>query len=1030
MNLPELSIRRHVLAYMMSGVIVLFGYVSYDRLGVDRFPYIEFPMISITTIMPGANPDIVDSSITNIVETEVNSVPGIEHIRSTSSPGVSNIIVTFDLKKDIDVAFNEVQAKVNQSLRLLPEDADPPVVAKLEVGASPIMWIAVRGDRTLQQLNQYARNILKKRLESIDGVGKVQLGGKRDRAIRVNINLNRMAALQVTTQDLIRAFKLEHVQFPGGFLVSDKTEKLMKLDLEFHNLAALREMIVAHREGSAIKLRDIATIEDGLEDKRQLARFNGKPSVGLGIVKIANANTVAIVEEVKKRLDTEIRPQLPPGITLAIASNDALFIEEMVLALKEHLLLGTLLTAIVVWLFLKSLRSTLIVAVAVPVSLLGAVAVMFFAGFTFNTLTLLALLLLIGVVVDDAIVILENIFRHREKIDPDPVSAALNGTNQVVFAVLASTFTLVSIFAPVIFMGGIIGMFFKSFSTVVTFGVLVSLFVSLTLTPMLCSRYLQVYKKHGKVYYLLDYAFHTVENFYKWLLGKALNFRWTVVFLTILVVLSSGYFFAKVGKGFVPEEDEGRFLVLLKTPLGSSIDYTDSRLKLIEELLESHKEIMSYFTAIGIGQSRQVTQGMAFVRLTSREERDIHQSDFLKIIRAELATIPGALAFAAPVPIISGLRGEPLQFVVRGTNLNEVSRISNEMLGKLSAIPGMGRIDLDLQLELPQSAIDINRTVTADLGLSSSDVAMAVNILAGGLNVAKYNDYPGDGERYDIRLKAERGELTSSADLNRIYLRTKDGEFIRLDTIARLDKQLGPAIIPKYDLQYAAQFFGSPTMPLGEALDNVNQTAAGLLPIGFTIKYMGQAEEFGKTVKYMSFTFLMAVVLVYMVLASQFNSFIQPLIIMIAQPLAIIGGIFGLWLVGHTLNIYSMIGLVLLIGLVAKNSILLVDFTNQLRKEGKDIESALKEACPIRMRPVLMTSLTIILALSPAALAVGAGSDTNGPLAVAVISGMISSTLLTLVVVPSVYSLVENAILRFKNRRTTSARNNKLGNSA
>ena len=1017
MTLPELSIKRHVLAFMLSAVLVLFGYISYQRIGMDRFPLIEFPIVSISTTLKGANPDIVDASVTNVIETSINSVPGIEHIQSTSSPGVSVINITFSLDKKVDVAFNEVQAKVNQVLRRLPKDADPPVVAKVETNAMPIMWLALRGDRTQQQLNQYALNTIKKRLETINGVGEVRLGGRRDRTIRVNLLPAKMTAFKVTAQDINTAFANEHVQLAGGFLVGQKTENLIKLDLEFHRLDALEKMIVAYRDGSPVRLKDIAEVEDGLADYRQLARFMGKTTIGLGIVKVTNTNTVAIVDAIKKRLETEINPQLPPGMTLDVVSNDAIFIQEIVNSLKEHLIEGTLLASLIVWLFLRSMRSTLIIATAIPVSLMGAVAVIYFFGYTLNSLTMLALLLLIGVVVDDAIVVLENIFRHREEIDADPVTAAVNGSREVMFAVIAATLSLVSIFAPVMFLGGIIGQFFKSFAVVVTFGVLVSLFVSLTLTPMLCSRYLKVEKQHGKLYYVLDRFFHGMDNLYRYLLDKALRHRWKVVALTLATVVASSYFFINVGKTFVPEEDEGRFLVNLRTPLGSSIEYTDSRLRMVEELLFRHKEIVTEFALIGLGNAGQVNQAMVVVRMAPRGERKIKQQDVIPVIRKELAQIPGARAFAAPYPMVGGQRGEPLQFVINGPNLDEVGRLAKTLQQTLSADPGLGRMDLDLQLDLPQLVLDPDRTRIASAGLTTQDVALALNMLSGGVDIAKFNDVPGDGQRYDIRVKARDGEFRQPSDLNKVYLRSRDGSLVRLDTVANVKQTLGPAVIGRFDLQYAATFYGTPTIPLGDAVNKVKAATAEMLPIGYSVKMIGQAEEFGKTVQYMIFAFSLAMVLLYMVLASQFNSFIQPFIIMVAQPLAIIGGVMALWLFNHTLNIYSMIGLVLLIGLVAKNSILLVDLTNQRRNEGKGIDAALSEACPIRMRPVLMTSLTVILALLPAALGLGAGAETNGPLAVAVIGGMITSTLLTLVVVPAVYSLVENALAGYKLRR-------------
>jgi HAE1 family hydrophobic/amphiphilic exporter-1 len=1018
MTIPELSIKRHVLAWMLSGLLVLFGIISYQRIGVDRFPYIEFPIISITTTLQGANPDIVDASVTNIIETSINTTPGIEHIQSTSSPGVSSITITFSLDKDIDVAYNEVQSKVNQILRRLPSDADPPIVRKVETNAEPIMWLALRGDRTVQQLNLYGYNVLKKKLETINGVGEVRLGGRRDRTIRVNVLPERMAAYKITASDLIEGFKREHVQVAGGFLVGEKSERLVKLDLEFHKLSDLANMVVAYRDGAAVKLRDVAELEDGVTDYRQLARFKGETTVGLGLIKVANANTVAIIDEVEKRLDKDIRPNLPPGLSIEVSTNEALYIKEIVNALKEHLVEGTLLAAFIVWLFLRSFRSTLIIATAIPVSLLGAVAVMYFGGFTFNTMTLLALLLLIGVVVDDAIVVLENIFRHRETIDKDPVSAAINGSNEVVFAVIAATLSLVCIFAPVIFMDGIIGKFFKSFAVVVTFGVLVSLLVSLTLTPMLCSRYLKVEPEHGKLYRWLDHFFERMDRVYIAMLEWSLLHRWKVVLLTVLVVLSSTFFFSKVQKEFVPEADEGRFVISFKTPLGSSLEYTNSRLELIEQVLAKYPdEIASYFTTIGLGQQGQVNQGNANVRLKDRRERKLSQQELVAKLRLDLEKIPGVRAFPAPVSIVRGQRPEKLQFNLTGPNLQQLGTLAKELQQKLNETPGMGKVDLDLQLDLPQLVMRIDRVRAASFGISASDIATAVSLYSGGIDVAQFNDDPGDGQRYEIRLKAKEGSISQDSDLAKIYLRSTSGELVRLDSVASFKQELGAAVIGRFDLQYAANLYASPTVPLSDAINHVKTYAAELLPPGYETRFTGQAEELAKTIRNMAFVFALALVLLYMVLASQFNSFLQPLIVMLAQPLAIIGGVMALYLTGHTLNIFSMIGLVLLIGLVAKNSILLVDLTNQLREKGVAIDDALKRACPIRMRPVLMTSMTIILALLPAALGFGAGSETNGPLSVAVIGGMISSTLLTLVVVPSVYSLAMHGQQRFERRR-------------
>jgi len=1019
MNLPELSIKRHVFAWMLSAVIVLFGVISYQRIGIDRIPSIDFPIIMINTTLKGANPDVVDSSITSIIETAVNTTPGIEHIQSSSSPGVSTITITFALNKNIDVAYNEVQSKVSQVLKKLPQDTDPPTIQKVDSNAQAVIWLALTGDRTIQQLNLYATNVLKKKFETINGVGEVTLGGRRDRVVRVSLSPDRMAAYKLTANDLINAFNTQHVQLPGGFLVSNQTEKLIKLDLEFHDVKDLGDLIINHRNGAPVHLKDIATITDSITDNRQVARYNGMPTVGLGMVKIANANTVEIIKEVERRLDEDIRPNLPPGMKLEISTNDSIFINQMVASLKEHLFTGTLLAALIVFIFLRSMRSTLIIATAIPVSLLGAIAVMYFSGYTFNSMTLLGLLLLIGVVVDDAIVVLENIFRHREHVDKDPISAAINGSSEVTFAVIAASLSLVCIFAPVIFMDGIVGMFFKSFGVVVTFGVLASLFVSLTLTPMLCSRYLSVGHKENKFYSAIERGLAKLDSTYHYLLNLSLNNRWRVLIITVLfVILGGGYAMKNVQKDFVPEADEGSFTISVKSPLGSSLDYTNSRMKLVELVLASHpKEIASYFATIGSGSKGQVNQGNVNVRMVPKTEREKSQKELMKELKKQFDQIPGVKAIPSPASIAKGQRSEKLQFIIRGSSLDEIGSLSKQMQQVLTKNSDMGKVDLDVQLDLPQLDMSIDRTRSAALGLNASDIASAVSMYAGGVDVAKYNDLNGDGMRYDIRLKANEDELKQTSDLSKIYLRSASGELVRLDTVASFKPTLGAAVIGRYDLQYSANFYANPNMPLGDAVNLVNQTAAKILPTNYTLKMTGQAEEFGKTFKNIKFVFILAFILLYMVLASQFNSFIQPLIIMLAQPLAIIGGLIALLLSGDSLNIYSMIGLVLLIGLVAKNSILLVDLTNQLRERGASINDALKEACPIRLRPVVMTSLTIILALLPAALGLGAGSETNKPLSVAIIGGMISSTLLTLVVVPAAYSLVMNGLENWKARK-------------
>ncbi|MBL4606632.1 MAG: efflux RND transporter permease subunit [Pseudomonadales bacterium] len=1015
MILAELSIKRHVLTYMLAGAIMLFGIISSSRIGVDRFPTIDFPMITVNTVMIGASPEIIDSSITTILESAINTVPGIDMLRSSSSPSVSTIVVRFDMEKDVDVAYSEMQSKINQAINKLPLEAKPPIIAKADIGAAPIMWLALEGDRTIQQLNQYAKTTLKKRLENINGVGEIAIGGERERTIRVELDLKRLANLSLTIQDIMRAFKTQHIQMPGGFLSTVGKEYLIKLDLEYHQIDELKKLIVSYKGNQPIRLEDIATVKDHLADYRTFATYNGKPAVGLGIIKIAGGNTVAIVDNIKLRLEEEILPSLPPGLNIRIASNSATIIEEIVHTLYEHLALGTFLAALVVFVFLKSFRATFIISLAIPVSLLGAVVVMYSFDFTFNMMTLLALLLLIGIVVDDAIVVLENIHRHQEEDGADPVTAAIEGTKEVGFAVLAATFSLVAIFAPVIFMEGIVGRFFVAFAIVVTLGVLVSLFVALTITPMLCSRYLKAESatKHGRIYTVLESGFVAMEKTYSTLLVASLKGRWLVLLVAGAVVLSSGYFVKQLGKEFMPPADEGQLTITFRAPLGSSIDYTVNRLKAIESVLGQHDDsIASYFSAIG-SAGKGVNSGSIYVRLKAASERTTTQSELFPILTRELAAIPGVKAFVSRVSVLGGNRGEPLQLILRGPELEKVAELTKVILNKMNAIEGMGNVDTDLQLDLPQLIPILDRNKIASMGISASDVAMAVSVLAGGFNVAKYNDEPGDGERYDIRLKAGSDEINDITDLNNIFLRTSKGDMVRLDTVATFEEKIGPAVIGKSNMQYAAQFYATPTIPVGDAMSILEEETQGLIPLGYSFEPFGQAKEMKKSGKSLGLVLFLSLVLVYMVLASQFNSFSQPLIVMSAQPLAIIGGIVALWLTGHTLNMYSIIGLILLIGLVSKNSILLIDMTNQYReKKGMGVDEALLAACPIRLRPILMTSLSVILTLLPAALGAGAGSDTNGPLAVAVIGGMVSSTLLTLVVVPVVYSLWQGWFVR------------------
>jgi HAE1 family hydrophobic/amphiphilic exporter-1 len=1008
MGFLKLFVERSVLSYMLSAALILFGVIGLRGIGVDRLPNVDAPFITVMTYNPGASPEIMNSSISGVLESALNTISGIKALHSVSVPGVSEVMVEFELTKNPDVAFNEVQAKVNQVLNDLPREAEIPIVAKMDPNDEPVMWLVLKGDRPLAELSQFARLQIKKILETISGVGEVVVGGGRERKIRVDLDLARLSALGLTAHDVMSAFTREHIQIPGGYLVGGMLEKLLHLDLEFHSVQELGDLAVVWRNQVPVKLRDVAIVSDGLDDKRSVARFNGEEGVAIAVRKVKGANTVQIAREIQHRLEKSVQPLLPDGVQLVMAMNNATVIEGIVSSLNSHIVEGTLLAALVVWLFLLNFPSTLIIATAIPVSLAGAVMAMYFGGYTFNMLTMSALLLLIGVVVDDAIVVLENIHRQHDLGISDPVEAAVRGTSGVVSAVVAASLTLVCIFTTVIFMEGMVGVFMRSFAVVVTVGVVASLFVSLTLTPALCARFLKANQPpRNPLTRTLAAAHSAMESSYRRLLGLALRFRWSVLAATTLLVASSGWFMGQLGSEFFPEDDESRFLVRMEAPLGSSIDYMIDKIEQAESILRAHPEVADFLSSVGSSRSGEVSTASFKVNMVPRSERELSQLDLVPAVAEELQAIAGVDAYASMYSPVPGLGDFPFQVYVTGPDLYELARLSGEMRVALEAYPGIGNIHLDLKMNRPQLSFSIDRNRAQALGISTQQIGDTVRVLAGGADIAKYNEIPGDGERYDVRLAAQHQGMQDFRDLENVYLRGPSDQLVQLNAIVNVEEELGPASVQRRTMNFSAGMYAAPTIDMGETLRIFRKIGGDILPTGYEVQAAGQAEEMEATGIAILFSIVTGLIMVYMVLASQFNSFLQPALIMLAQPLAIIGGFVALWLAGDTLNIFSMIGMVLLVGLVSKNSILLVDLINQYRNQGMATGAAIAQACPLRMRPVLMTSLTIILAMLPAALGFGEGSGQYGPLAVAVIGGVVSSTLLTLLVVPVAYSLLD-----------------------
>jgi HAE1 family hydrophobic/amphiphilic exporter-1 len=1003
MNLAKLSISRHVLAASFSLVIILLGVLSYTRIGVDRNPDVEFPTLSISTSLPGASPETVSQTVTQPIESRLNTIAGIDTLVSSSVTGLSAITVTFDTGTDMAEALNDVQSRISQARRELPTDAEPSVVQKFDVNASPIMWITLSGSRPELELAALAK-MVQKRIEPTSGVGEVRLRGAADRVLRITVNDATLTALALTYADIEAAFTRDHVNAGGGRLKTSGREYQVELDFEYATPEQLRELAITETGGRVVRLGELATIDESTAETRDVARYNGNPTVAIGVVKASGSNPVEVIKTVRTQVDTELAGILPPDVALTVVTDEARPIEAIVKALESHLIEGTLLTALIVWLFLKSVRATTIIATAIPVSLLGAIAVLYFAGYTFNSFTLLALLLLIGVVVDDAIVVLENIYKTKEH-EPglDIKTASEKGASEVLFAVMAATLTLVCVFGPVVFLPGVLGQYLQSFAVTVVVGVLVSWFVSMTLTPMLCSRYLKVNESEKGVYAWLESGFRRMEARYQRILDLCMRHRKLVLAAALATLLPAWLLLGMIETEFNPQVDEGRISVRLSLPSGHGKDKIEELALLAESQLADFQEVSGVLTTFDDG-GRSGSDSLSLL-VVLKDERELSQKELLDRFQKKFSGVPGWRANVQPAAGAGStiVGGAPLQFYVQGPDYERLQELAQDMHTRLGALPGMQNLRNNVDNGLPQLTATIDKAEASRLGVASQDVSRTVAALNGQMTMGRYTAI--DGERYDVVLRSDRGISPDSTDvLGQIKVRTRADALVPLSTVVRFEPEGAATSLRRVNQQFAVTFFGNPQISLGDAMAHVNQ-AGSELPQGYSISFAGQAEEMRKAGGSLVVVFGMAIVLLYLVLASQFNSYTQPLLIMLAQPLAVIGGIGALAATGQTLNIYSMIGLVLLVGLVAKNSILLVDRANQLVGAGMAIDDALRQACPERLRPVLMTSLTVMLAMLPAAMGFGAGSENNQPLSIAIIGGMASSTLLTLLVVPAAYSL-------------------------
>jgi len=1009
-RLWNVCIERPVLASVLSIVVVLFGLVALGRLPNREFPDIDPPIVAVTTILPGAAPEVVETSVTQPLEDQLVGIAGIEHITSSSTEQVSQITVEFELGRDVDLAANDVRDRVARVRNDLPEDVEEPKVAKRDADAQAIMWLALYGGGFDQvQLSTLAETRLQDRLSKLPGVSEVLIAGEKRFSMRVWIDNARLTAQDLTVADVADALRRENVDIPSGRVEGSDTEFTVRTLGEMRTPEAFGAIVVSRPGGEPVRLRDVARVEIGPEDERKLVRFDLEPAVALGIVKQSKANTLEVARAVKEEVE-RLRPLVPAGVRFDTAFDASIFIERSLAEVRGSLVESIVLVVVVIYLFLRSFRATIVPALAIPVSLVGTFAVLYFLGFTINTLTLMGLVLAIGLVVDDAIVVLENVTRWIERGTP-PREAAHRGMDEIAFAVVAATVSTMAVFLPLAFLTDQTGRLFREFGITVAAAVAISGWVALTLSPMLCARILRAgHGEHGLKRRLAD-AFTALETGYGRVLRPALARRGAMLLLGAGWALLGLVLLGVMPREFVPTEDRGVVVTFTRAPEGSTLEYTDRYQRQAEEIVLSTPEVEKTFSvlALGIGAPGAVNEGAMFTSLYPWEQRKRTQQAVVEELRGRMSAIPGIQAFPANLPSLGqdGI-GTPISLVVQGPDVAALARYGDEIVRRGSRVPGVVNLRTDLLLNKPQIEVDIDRDRASDLGVSVRDVATTLQILLGGLDVSKFKL---SGETYDVIAQLERDARATPRELLGLYVRGRDRQLVPLASLTHVRETVAPRALPHFDRLRAATVTGglAEGTPLGGALEQLRALAEEILPQGegYRVVLSGESEDFYESSNALLFAYLLAVVIVYLVLAAQFESFVDPLTILAAVALSFTGALVTLLATGQTLNLFSQIGLVMLVGLVTKNSILIVEFSNQLHAQGRSLVDATREAARTRFRPILMTALSTIVGILPIALGLGAGGESRAPLGIAVVGGMAFSTVLTFVVVPALHVVLQ-----------------------
>ena len=1006
MQLPEISIRRPVFASVLSLLILLVGWVSFQQLTVREYPKIDEPTVSVQTRFAGASSEVMESQITKTLEDSLAGIEGVDVLTSTSRQEQSNITVRFKLERDPDAAAADVRDKVSRVRQRLPQGIDEPVIAKVEADAFPVIWLALSSDtHSALQLSDFANRIAKPVLQTAPGAADVRVYGERKYSMRVWIDPDRLAAYRLTVQDVEDALRRSNLEVPAGRIESSQREFNVTAATDLQTPQQFREVTIRTVNGQAIRLADVARVVQGPQDERSSVRLNGRDSVSLGVIRQATANPLELSAGVRDLLE-KVRADLPPGVTVDVANDNSVFIDRSIKAVYTTIAEAVVLVALVIFVFLRTIRASIIPLVTIPVSLIGTFALMALFGFSINTLTLLALVLAIGLVVDDAIVVLENIYRHIEE-GMQPFEAAIQGAREIGFAVVAMTLTLAAVYAPLAFTPGRTGRLFAEFALALAGAVVVSGFVALTLSPMMSSKLLRHNPNPGWFDRGMERVLVGITNGYSRVLARSLNLRWLVVGVMAASAVGSWWLFTNTKQELAPLEDRGVILVNLNGPDGATLAYTRRYAEAVERIGSDYPEFDRIFSNIG---NPTVAQGTIFLRAKPWEERERTTQEIAREITPRIGGLPGVSGFPITPPSLGqGFRERPINYViVTSDSYESLARTVRRFQDEMAKHPGFVQVDTDLRLNKPEIRMDVDRERATDMGVSVDAIARTVETMLGGRIVTRYKQ---GGEQYDVVVQTDSTQRSAPDDIDKLFVRGRGDAMIPLASLVKLREVVVPRELNHFGQRRSASITANlaPELALGDALKIMDGIAAEVLPPGTTTDLNGQSREFKNSSGSLAIVFALSLLFIYLVLAAQFESFVDPFIIMLSVPLSMLGALLALKFTGGTLNVFSQIGLITLVGLITKHGILIVEFANQLREEGKSKLEAVKEAAALRLRPILMTTGAMVLGAIPLALATGAGAESRQQIGWVIVGGMSLGTLLTIFVVPAMYMLLARA---------------------